>query len=66
MIIFYHRDHLKPGGLCCVKNAVLFDITVVVYTNYAGGLLRYEIFNAVSPCCHRSAFEILVGTAICN
>jgi len=26
IIAFYQRDHLKPRGLCCGKNAVLFDI----------------------------------------
>ena len=26
MITHYHRDHLKPRGLCCGKNALLFDI----------------------------------------
>jgi len=66
MIAFYHRDHLKPRGLYCGKNSVLFDIMGGGYTNYPGGLLRYEIFNTMSPCCYRSTFEILVGTAICS
>lgn len=26
MIAHYHRDHLKPRGLWCGKNAMLFDI----------------------------------------